>query len=178
MSRTSTLLLVNGDYADRLQALYSAVLDAERASQSSARRLVDESEVEALRVAYDELKAEAEAEGTKVTVRSLGRREWRQLKEKHPPRTEGPDDVLRADAQAGVNIDSIADDLVHAALLEPKLDRRAFDAWADEMPEADFQAILQRAWSLVNVAQTDPKALPSWRTQSNGANSPSRVAGT
>jgi hypothetical protein len=182
MSRTSTMLLLTGDYADRLDALYAQAQDAERRAEkqadSASRRLdpkADNSaaaELERTRQEFNALRAEAEAEGMKVTLQAIGRKEWRAIKEKHPPRSgEGVDpEVVKQDRLAGVNADSVEDDLVYAAVIEPGFtSRAAFDEWVDELPEGDFQAILHRAWSMVNVARVDPKSLPVSPTPSGDA---------
>lgn len=161
--RTSSLLLLDGDYADRLNALWAEAKRIE-SLPSGNRRAADRSAYAAIRADYEALKAEAEAAGTRVTVRALGRREWRELKVKHPPRSgeNVSKDDAEADQRASVNVDSVQDDLVFAALLEPKFESRAaYDEWANLLAEADFQEILLRAWSLVNISATDPKSLPA-----------------
>ena len=118
---------------------------------------------------YAELKEQAEADGLRVVLKAVGRREWRRLKEAHPPRTEGDAEVVKGDRLAGVNVTTVEDDLVYASLVEPAFDNRAqYDEWADELSEGEFQTILRRAWSLANVAQFDPKSLPASPTRSNG----------
>lgn len=171
MPRTSTILLITGDYAERLDALIDEVREAERASDSGVRRLADGAQLLELRAAYDELRAEAEAAGVKVVLQAIGRREWRRLREKYPPRTEGPEDVVKTDRLAGVNIEAIEDDLVYESLVEPSFDSRAqFDEWADDLSEGEFQTIAGRAWQLVNVARFDPKSLPALPTPTGNAN--------
>lgn len=171
MSRQTTVLLVTGDYADRLNALYAEAQAAERAASASSRRLNDSSLYDDLKAQYDALKAEAEAQAIKVTLKAIGRREWRVLKEKHPPRAEGDPETLKGDRLAGVNADTVEDDLVYASLVEPAFTTRAqYDEWVDALSEGEFQTILSRAWSLVNVAATDPKSLPALLTRSGDAN--------
>lgn len=173
MARTSTMLLLTGDYADRLDALYAAAQAAAREDEKSPspRRLNELTESAALRKEYEDLRAEAEKDAVKVVLHAIGRREWRDLKAKHPPRVEGvSEDIQRADRLAGVNVDTVEDDLVHASLVEPSFSSRAaFDEWVnDEISEGDFQAILQRAWMLVNVARVDPKSLAPSQAQTSG----------
>lgn len=173
MSRTSSMLLLTGDYADRLNALYAEAQRLERVERSASLRLGEASAYEALRAEYEALKAEAEEAGVRVVLRSLGRRDWRSLKEKHPPRAgEGVSDSdVEADRAAGVNVDTIEDDLVYASLVEPEFtSRAAYDEWADELSEGDFRSIVMRAWSLVNVAAIDPKSLPASQTRRSDAN--------
>jgi hypothetical protein len=178
MPRTSTLLLVTGDFAERLDALYETVQDSERDSDSGARRIGETSRNAELREAYEALKTEAEDSAIKVTLQAVGRKEWRTLREKHPPRTEGDAELVKQDRLAGVNVDTVEDDLVYASLLEPKFENRAqYEEWADALSEGEFQAVLGRAWTLASVARMDPKSLPALQTPSNGGNSESRVAG-
>src|SRR5690606_11689229 len=102
-------------------------------------------------------------------LEAIGRRAWRELQEKHPPRTEGDPDTIKSDQMAGVHIKDASDDLVYASLVEPEFSSRAaYDEWADTLSEAEFQTILRRAWELANVSQYDPKSLPASRTRSTG----------
>jgi hypothetical protein len=166
MARTATVLLLGGDYAERLEALYREVLAAEDAQNrdDAAPKTLLEDPVGDLAKAYAELKAEAEAEAEqnqrRVTMIAVGRREWRALKDKHPARTEGPD--AEGDSMAGVNTDTVEDDLVYACLTHPEFtSRAAFDEWADTLSEGEWRTLVIKAWELVNGARFDPKPLPA-----------------
>lgn len=170
MPRTDTFLLLSGDYAQRLDALGAEFDKAVEKAQTS-RRLTDPTWVEQVRADYEALKAEAEAAGTRIVLEAIGRKTWRDLKAKHPPRTEGDPELIKGDRLAGVNTDSVEDDLVYASLTEPAFGSRdAYEEWADRLSEGEFQTILVRAWTLVNVSRVDPKSLPSLPTPSNDAN--------
>lgn len=169
--RKSTILLLTDDYADRLNDLYGQAQAAEREAERTARRVGEQSDYMRLRDEYEALKASAEAEGIKVTLQSISRPAWRKLKSQHPPRIEGVDDDTRnADRLAGVNVDTVEDDLVHASLVEPVFSSRAaFDEWADGLSEGEWQVIVRRAWELTNVARVDPKSLRSLPTPRDDA---------
>lgn len=169
MAQITTLHLLTGDYPDRINAAFAAA----RAAESDNMPLLngEEHPYEVLSREYAELKAEAEAAGITVTLQAVGRKSWRELKAKHPARTEGDPEIVKQDRLAGVNADAVEDDLVYASVIEPKFDTRpAYDEWADALSEGEFQTILQRAWSLANVAQYDPKSLPASRTPRSDAN--------
>lgn len=175
MSRTSRVLLLSGDYAERLSALYEAALEAAEheasESASGARRIGEQSAYTTLRAEHDALREEAERAGTVVVLKALGRKEWRAIKDKHPPRdaAEHGEDVAKADRLAGVNTESVEDDLVYASLVEPEFSSRAaFDEWVDDLSEGEFTTIVNRAWALTNVAMVDPKSLPASLTRSSG----------
>jgi hypothetical protein len=171
MARTKSILLLTGDYADRLNTLWAAAQAA--LEDKSQRTLAEADPYEALATEYADLKAEAEAAGLRVTLQDPGRKVWRELKVKHPPRTgEGIDpEIVKADRAAGINQDAAEDDLVYACLVEPEFTSRgAFDEWADQLGEGEFQTILIAAWNLVNVAQYDPKSLPPSPNRGNGEN--------
>lgn len=168
MPRTTTICLIQGDYADRLNELYAA---AQRAAEDQTPRTALEADPYAdLHQQYNALKAEAEAEGVTVVLTAVGRRVWRGLKEKHPPRsTDDSDaDTAKGDRLAGVNTDAVEDDLVYASLTSPEFKGRdAFDEWADGLSEGEWQALVARAWELANGARLDPKELPSLPTRSD-----------
>lgn len=191
MAQTTTLHLLTGDYPDRLNAAYAAARAAENAKVELLAG--DEHPYDVLKAEYNELKAEAEREATVVTLQAVGRKGWRALKGNHPARTEGDPDVVKGDRLAGLNTQSVEDDLVHASLAAPEGkhcagdqrqqnigcsednpcgNRAAFTEWADTLSEGEFQTILQKAWSLANVAQYDPKSLPASPTQTSGGNTP------
>lgn len=171
MAQVTTIYLLTGDYPDRLQALWNAAVAAEKDNTPLLEG--EEHPYEVLRGEHETLKAEAEAAGIKVTLEAVGRKGWRDLRAKHPMRTEGDPDAIKGDRIAGVNRETVEDDLVYATVIFPDFSSRgAYDEWADELSEGEFQTILNKAWSLANVAQYDPKSLPVSRTQTSGKSTP------
>lgn len=167
MAQSTTIHLLTGDYPDRLQTLWAA---AQAAEKDNAPLLAgEEHPYDVLSAEYAALKAEAESEGIAVTLTAVGRKGWRELKQKHPARTEGDPEAIKQDRLAGVNADTVEDDLVYASVTSPTFSSRgAYDEWADALSEGEFQTILAKAWSLANVAQHDPKSLPASRTRTSG----------
>lgn len=180
MAQTVTRVIPDGDYPSRLQALYTAAIAAAEDEQKNPPTLLNgqKSPAEELAEEHEALKAEAEDDAREkrrvVTLRALGRSKWRELKQKHPIRVEGDGvdaDTAKGDRMAGLNTETVEDDLVFASIIEPKFTSRAdYDEWADELSEGEFQMLVRDAWALVNVAQVDPKSLPPSPTRSNGGN--------
>ncbi len=178
MAQTITRVIPDGDYPTRLSDLYkAATLAADRELENPPKLLNGQlSPAEQLAAEHAALKAEAEADAAEkrrvITMRALGRAKWRELKAKHPARTEGDEDVVKGDRHAGVNVDTVEDDLLFASIVEPKFTSRGdFDEWADsELSEGEFRMLLLDAWRLVNVAQVDPKSLPSLPIPSSDGN--------
>lgn len=174
MARTTTVHLLSGDYPDRLEKM---VREAEAAAKSGVpRTAIDDAKLEE---EYDALKAEALASGVTVNLAAVGRKTWRALKEKHPPRHgEGVDqEVANSDRLAGVDTDGVEDDLVFESMkawqvetgeTDPRVSSRAtFEDWADSLSEGEWQVLVLKAWELANGARLDPKDhLPS-RTRSD-----------
>lgn len=178
MAQTTTIHLMTGDYPDRIRR----ALAAAKAAESDDTQLLsgEEHPYDVLSREYEELKAEAEKASEeaqrKVTLQAIGRRKgqpgrpsWRELKEAHPPRTEGDPEVVKSDRLAGVNADSVEDDLLWASIVLPKFSSRgAFDEWVDDLSEGEFRTLVNRAWRLANVAEADPKSLPALPTRMSG----------
>jgi hypothetical protein len=179
MAQTITRTFPDGDYPSRLNLAYAAYQaacqDEQKNGPPSDLLAGEQSPADQLAAEYQALKAEAEADAAEkrrvVTLRAVGRQVWRDLKKKHPPRTEGDEDTVKGDRRATVNTDTVEDDLVHVSVVEPKFtSRAAFDEWADDLSEGEFQILVQTAWELVNVAQFDPKSLPPSQIRSVGEN--------
>lgn len=178
MARTTVVHLLTGDYPDRLDV-------AKRAAEAAARNdapttMLEADPYEELSAEYDALKAEAIEAGITVNLTAVGRKTWRALKEKHPPRSgEGvAKEVADGDRLAGVDTDGVEDDLVLESIkawqvesgqTDPRVSSRAaFDEWADTLSEGEWQVLVIKAWELANGARLDPKDhLPS-RTRSDG----------
>lgn len=170
-----------GDYMERLNHLWAAFDAAskdEAEEGGSPRLMLEGSASEELRAEYEKVRAEAKDAAKEqrrfVRLEGISRSKKRDLERKHPPRTEGEDDeTLQADRSAGMNLDSVEDDLLYATVIEPEFRTRAdFDEWADEaLTEGEFQTLLRAAWELANVAQFDPKSLPALPTQRSDATS-------
>lgn len=172
--QTEQHTLPTGDYLDRLNKLDEALKAAE--ADESPRALIDRDPAEALRAEYAEVYAEMIEAATRarrhVALTAISRGKMRELKAKHPPRTEGTDDEVKGDRLAGMNLSSVEDDLVYATLVEPAFSSRAdYDEWADELSEGEFDLLLQIAWRMANVAQFDPKSLPASPTPKSGETS-------
>lgn len=180
MAQTTTIHLMTGDYPDRIRKALAA---AQAAEQDDTPLLGgEEHPYDVLVREYEELKAEAEKASEKakrkVVLQAIGRRNgqegrpsWRDLKVAHPPRTEGDPEVVKGDRLAGVNADTVEDDLLYASVIVPKFTSRgAFDEWADGLSEGEFRTLVNRAWRLANVAEADPKSLPALPTRTSGEN--------
>lgn len=165
MARTSTILLLTGDYYERLSDLAD---EAREAELSGGRRVADKARYKAIREEYEALRAEAEDAGVRVTLQSIGRAAWRQIKADHPPRIDGDESTIKADRIAGVNLETVEDDLLYASVVEPEFkSRAAFDEWADSLSQPEFQTLVNRAWELLTTVRTDPKSLPASPTRSS-----------
>lgn len=181
MSDTKVVDLLSESYADRLDVLWRAVeqaaKDEDRAASSEAPtgRTLDEGMSDSVRLAeqYEALRAEAiedaKANRRHVEMR-LERKAWRELKEKHPPRTgdgHSKEDV-DADRSAGLNVETASDDLLYAAIVVPEFTSRgAFDEWADALTNGQFTTLVFAAWEHANRARYNPKALPASLTRSS-----------
>lgn len=176
MARTTTVHLLTGDYPDRLQALAAA---AELARNDKTPLTAAEVHpYDQLAQEYAALKAEAVEAGITVNLAAVGRRTWRSLKEKHPPRSgEGVDkETAEGDRLAGVNTDAVEDDLVFESIrawqqqsgetVDHIASESAFSDWADHLSEGEWQVLVRKAWELANGARLDPKDLPPSPTRS------------
>lgn len=180
MAQIIRRVIPDGDYATRLSALYTASMAAAEDEKKNPPTLYADEipRSEQLATEHAELLRKAEADAKKkrrvVVLRGLGRAKWRELKAAHPMRVgdEFEADVKKGDRLAGVNTETVEDDLVFASISEPKFkDRADYDQWANEdISEGEFQMLLRDAWSLVNVAQVDPLSLPPSQIRSNGGN--------
>lgn len=182
MAQTVTRVIPDGDYPKRLNDAYAAAMAAKKdEDDGKALPLLNGEEPASAVLAAEHaaLKAEAEADALSkrrvVTLRGLGRQKWRELKTIHPARLEGEavdKETANGDRLAGVNTATVEDDLVFASISEPKFaDRAEYDEWVNnDISEGEFQMLLRDAWSLVNIAQVDPKSLPSSPTRSDGGN--------
>lgn len=182
MAQTIRRVFPDGDYPQRLSALWSALEAALKDEQNgkslallAGERPPSEELAEEYQALKDEAEADAETKQRVVVLRAIGRKAWRDLKEKHPPRVksdEVDEDTAAGDRLAGVNSDTVEDDLVHTSVEVPEFSSRAaFDEWADTvLSEGEFKVLLMDAWSLVNRAQFDPKSLPASRSQRSDTN--------
>lgn len=171
MARTATIHILTGDYDARLDALGEAIdrarADADRGTPST-NTLAEGDPVAQLEADYAALYAEAMEHATTVRLEAVGRRDWRRLREKHPPRTEGHDEDVRGDRRAGVNTETVEDDLVRASLVDPTFESvAAFEEWADRFSMGEWQTLVIKAWELANGARFNPKAPPSSPTLSD-----------
>lgn len=171
MAKTWTLYFYVDDYEDRLATLLSAAQSAERAN--TGRRVGDGSDYKALIEEFNALRDEAREKARKVVVQAISRRAWLKLREDHPPRVEGvSDEVRQRDAMWGINTESVEEDLVYAAVVEPEFkSRAAFDEWAlEELTAAEFGRISQLAFKAISDAP-DPKSLRALPIQNGDATS-------
>jgi hypothetical protein len=172
---TRTLLLLGGDYAERLDRLYDAIQEAQNDAPGDEggvpRTMMEQDPVAELSEEYEALKAEAEAEAREgrreVKMLAVGRRQWREFREKYPPRTEGADEDIRADKLYGLNTDAAEDEVVYASIVEPEFKSRdAFDEWADDLSPGEWKHLAEHAWGLAIGVRSDPKSPPGSSTRS------------
>lgn len=158
--RTAEVVIYQGDDLARIAELRRAVEVA--GANIGPARIGDTSPSPAQAAAqeYDDFVTEAAERAVLVTLRQLPRKEWRELRAKHPPRKDNEDD-----AAAGFNIETLGDDLVPAAIVSPEFPSRADrDEFLDSLADADFERLMLTAHALNTQPVADPKAQPSLRS--------------
>lgn len=150
--RTATVILYQGDDAACVAELKRRAIEARK--QSGGARTADEvPEWQELAEQHEALVAEAKERAVKVTLRALGRKEWRDLVNAHPPR-EGH----KGDEAVGLNESSFADDLVPASILEPTFSSDAEKAYfLDSLSDIQFEELYLNAFALNRSRSADPK---------------------
>lgn len=170
--RTSVVTLYQGDDLDRIRHIerkYEAAVESEKDAPTRLASDIPESVTLAEEHAAE--KAVAEARAVHVKIRAIRRSQYRELADKHPPRTGDdvdPADVL-SDAKMGVNEKEFRLELVPAAIVDvthgesvtewatlPEGDREDF---LDTITESDFELLFLHAYGLVNNYASSPKAL-------------------
>lgn len=166
MARTRPVYFWTDEEVDRISRLAEAAEQAVRAEARPASTLLEGDPVATLTAEYEaERKAIEQAakdDGRYAVLRELGRNAWREVKSNHPPREDN-----RADSVLGFNTDTVEDDLVRAAVIEPSFATVAeFDTWAEEQGNSAWALLSATAWELTNGERRDPKPLPASLTRS------------
>lgn len=166
MPRTSTAVLYDGDDFDNLTDLRLAYeLAQERATAGALRSTLaaDAPGVDGARDAYLAAVDEAAARATEVIVQDIGAKRWRELAKDHPPRPGN-----QYDEMAGYNTDTFGETLLkfddgeRRTVVAPAFDKKSDrDEWLDNMPLADFEAVLTEALKVNRGQLADPKDVRS-----------------
>lgn len=161
--RTETVVVLQGDDDERVRLLAAEVERLERSkprASSGPRLLGDldpvekwEADLAEARRAHDECLRQSEERGVKVVLRAVGRKTWRELIAKHPPR-EG--DEFEMDKQYGANIDALQEDLVPMCMASPTGSKEEIAAFLDSLNEGQFGYLAIRAHALNMGRTADP----------------------
>lgn len=169
--RTATVNVYVGDYHDRLDHLERRVLEAADSFDGRSATLDETPEHLALAAEYDALAAEASKHRVEVTLRALGRKQSKELRAAHPPRSgdSATDMQVRGDLVMGVNEETFKDELVRASVIAPEMTEDDFD----NLSEGAFSVLYATALDLTYGVPEDPKAasLVSRLTQANSETS-------
>lgn len=174
--RTKTVSLFQGDDLVRHEELLAEMERAARGISGTSARLGDDPKVAARMAAeaFNAFKDEAEERAAKLEIRALGRKAWRDLVANHPAR--GGDD---ADEAQGFNVDTFADDLIPACIVEGQFPSVADrDAFLDDLPDGLWNLLYRECLTINQASGPDPKArlsLPPAPTGDETSESPGRL---
>lgn len=185
---TRTEILLQGEDEERLSDLRATAAEL-RAKAEGLRRKAASTRADALLADSDEW-AEAEAaakaaeeaaeafaseaneRGVKVVMRHIGRKKWREIIAKHPPR-EGD----AGDKVARYNVDTAPDDIVPACLASPALNDADREAFLDSLSDGQFDRLAWLAHEVNRSFGADPTPrLLSVSSQTSDATSSSPSA--
>lgn len=166
--RTATVIVLQGDDDERLRDLEAEVNRLTPKKGAPPSTLDEADELELAKLAHDEFSEEAKERGVKVVLRAVGRKTWRDLVAKHPPRVEG-DGVTKEQAEGdksfGANIEALQEELVPLCMASPTGSNEERAAFLDSLNEGQFGDLAVRAWGL-NIGKT---ADPTRRLSSEGS---------
>ena len=151
--RTETVIILQGDDDETLRHLRAEVeRTAPKKGAPSAQSTMDEGDPhEAAVTAYEVFAEEAADRGIKVILRALGRKTWKELTAKHPPR-EGNEN----DEQQGMNLESLNDEIVLPCMASPGGSLEERSAFLDSLNEGQYGDLALRAYWLNVGRSADP----------------------
>lgn len=168
--RTTVVTLLQGNDYDAVVDLKS---DIERAARTGMTRRVGDADPMTETVeAFDGFMDAAAERAMKVGLTALHRKEYRKLRNEHPPRMiDGPEGPTThpEDFANGFNEETFGDVIVAACMVEfatksenpdeiPTFgDRPAAEAFLDELSDGDFSQLYSAAVSLNQGVGPDPK---------------------
>lgn len=160
--RTASVTIFQGDYLDDIEHLRRKAEAAQEAESRSPRMLAEVPESQALIEQHDALVKEAEETAVTVKVRNLGRRQYHDLKVKHPPRLKDDNErVVEADKALGCNEDTFFDELVPLSLVAPSFDSdQDRQRFLEDLSPIDWERVKLAAFGLNERVAADPKLFP------------------
>lgn len=167
------MLYQDGDQHE-IDRLRQAVETAATSSRTPLR-LGDDDDVRAAAEAFDAFVAEAAERGTKVEVRSIGRR-WRKIVAEHSPREKNTEDE-----EWGWNVATFGDAIVPLCVVSiggQTLTPEEIEAAVDDMSDGDFSRVYAAAVKINTGRGPDPKASISGllpKTSPETSESPARL---
>lgn len=161
---------------DRLKAQYDAGPgedDQAMLTDRAAKRRVAEQ--------MANVEAEMRAGTVEFRLRALPRRRtpgmpaeqpvWQELVAKHPPRKDEQGKVDQRDAAAGVNTETLFEELVRASVVEPELSEEQWEQLDGKLTDAQWQHLFMAAWQL-NRSEVDvPFSRAAWMMRTSDAGS-------
>lgn len=152
--RTDEVVLYLDDDQHEISRLRQAVETA-ATSSASPLRLGDDNDVVTAAEAFDAFVAEAAERGTKVEVRSIGRR-WRKIAAEHPAREKNEED-----AEWGWNVATFGDAVVPLCVVSiggQSVTPAEIETAVDEMSDGDFSRVYAAVVRINTGRGPDPKA--------------------
>lgn len=143
---------LRGDLVADFESAERALKEAKGSDSMEDERPVLQDRLEALR-------AEMLDNTEDFRLRAVPRPAFRALVAAHPPRRDG-DEVNKADAQLGVNVDTFFAELLKVSVVSPELDEEDWAALLDKLTDRQYGDLTDAAWFL-NRGEVNVPKLPS-----------------
>lgn len=138
----TVLVCLRLDLVARMEQLDRELVAAKRRGDDDS--LASGSRQRELSEQLEALTAEMNDKSVRFTLRALGRRPYRKLRDKHPPREDND-----ADRIAGFNQDTFHEALLRASVVDPDLDDAQWRRFLDEMiTQGQYETLYLTAMSL------------------------------
>lgn len=147
---TETIFLLQGEDDEHLRNL-RARAEAAKPKRGIPQTMDESDDADALKREADEFADEAKERGVKVVLRALGRRAWKDLVAKHPPR-----DKNETDKALGANVDALQEELVALCIASPAGSPAEMEAFLDSLSEGQFGHLAVTAYQLNMGRGADP----------------------
>lgn len=137
----TVLVCLRLDLVAQMEQMDKELAEAKRTGEDS---LAGGSRLRGLAERLEALTAEMNEKSVQFRLRALGRRPYRKLRDKHPPREDNDSDRM-----AGFNQDNFHEALLRASVAEPDLDDAQWRRFLDDMiTQGQYETLYLTALSL------------------------------